>query len=88
MDRTLWPTVFIGCLLFAICEFTGIDLAVQDHLYNFQTHSWLVDEDAPLPRLLFYTGPKMLIWAFGLCMLAAAIFYKKLPQMRVTRRDI
>jgi len=88
MDRTLWPTLFIACLVFALCELTGIDLWVQDHFYNFATHRWLVDADAPLPRLLFYKGPKALIWAFGICMIAAAVFYGKLPRIPFARRDI
>ena len=88
MDRTLWPAVFIGCLVSAICELTGIDLYIQDHFYNFQSHAWLVDANAPLPRLLFYTGPKALIWALGLCMIAAAVFHKKLPRISFARRDI
>ncbi len=88
MDRTLWPALFLGCLVFAICELTGIDLFVQDHFYNFQSHTWLVDADADIPRLLFYTGPKALIWLLGLCVIAAAVFYKKLPRLPLNRRDL
>jgi DNA-binding response OmpR family regulator/membrane-associated PAP2 superfamily phosphatase len=88
MDRTLWPSIFISILVFAILEATGADLWVQDHFYNFQSHSWIVDADAPLPRLLFYTGPKTLIWAFGLTILTAAIFYKKLPFLKIPRRNL
>jgi membrane-associated PAP2 superfamily phosphatase len=88
MDRTLWPTAFFGCLVFAICELTGIDLFVQDHFYNLQSRHWFVDADTPLPRLLFYTGPKALIWLLGLCLIGAAVFYRKFPRLPFTRRDI
>jgi DNA-binding response OmpR family regulator/membrane-associated PAP2 superfamily phosphatase len=88
MDRSLWPSVFAGCLVFAICELTGIDLHVQDLFYNFQTRSWLVDAKDPLPRLLFYTGPKALIWVLGLSTIAAAVFYGRFPHPRFARRDL
>jgi len=48
---------------FAIFEFTTLDLWVQDHFYNFNQQTWLVDKSASLPKALFYTGPK---WALGI----------------------
>ncbi len=58
MDRTFWPSLILLIAVFGICELTGIDLYVQDYIYNFKTHTWLIDAKSPLPRLLFYTGPK------------------------------
>lgn len=88
MDRTLWPSIFLGSIVFLAIELTGTDLWVQDRFYNFQSHTWLVDADAPIPRLFFYSGPKALIWAFGLCMITAAMFYKRLPGIRFARSNI
>jgi DNA-binding response OmpR family regulator/membrane-associated PAP2 superfamily phosphatase len=92
MDRTLWPSIFLTGLVFLAIEFTGTDLWVQDHFYNFQSHTWLIDADAPLPRLLFYTGPKALIWLFGIMMIAAASFYGRFrrlfPSITPARRDM
>ena len=72
MDRTLWPAVALLFCVFGLFEITNIDLWTQDHFYNFATKSWLVDAKAPLPRLLFYTGPKTLIWGLGIGLLVLA----------------
>ncbi|HEY8932811.1 MAG TPA: hypothetical protein VIM44_05825, partial [Rariglobus sp.] len=65
MDRTLWPALVALAGAFLLFEFTSIDLWIQDFFFNFTTKQWLVDEDAPIPRLLFYTGPKALIIALA-----------------------
>lgn len=88
MDRTFWPSILLLTLVFGICESTGIDLRVQDYFYNYATHSWLVDAHAPIPRWVFYTGPKALIWVIALAILTVAIFYKKFPPMKIPRRDL
>lgn len=75
MDRTLFPTIIVTILVFLIIEFTGIDLWVQDHFYDFEANSWLVDAKSSAPRFWFYTGPKTLIWIFGILTIAAALFY-------------
>lgn len=85
MDRTLWPSLILLVIVFALFEATGIDLWVQDHFYNFASHHWLVNAHAPLPRLIFYTGPKALIWLTGLTILAAAILYRRLPFIKIPR---
>lgn len=92
MDRTLWPTTALLLAVFAVFEITGIDLWLQDHFYNFTTHAWLVDADAPLPRLLFYTGPKALIWVLGIGLLVLASvpvrWREHLPFRGACRRDL
>jgi membrane-associated PAP2 superfamily phosphatase len=88
MDRTLWPSAILLAAVFGICEATGVDLRLQDQFYNFAAHSWLVDAHDQIPRLLFYTGPKLLIWVLGLCAIGAAFFYNKLPRLPFARRGI
>ncbi len=92
MDRTLWPSVFISFLVFLAVEFTGTDLWVQDHFYHFQSQTWLVDADSSIPKLLFYTGPKTLIWLLAIVLIAAASFYPKFqrlfPRIPFARRDM
>jgi membrane-associated PAP2 superfamily phosphatase len=46
---------------------------VQDRLYRWDEGDWLVDRTAPLPRLLFYTGPIYIIGAVALTALALAL---------------
>ena len=70
--RPLWITVGLLAGVLALFEFTNLDLALQDHFFNFETRRWLVDEKAPLGRLVFYNGPKALVWVFGLTALILA----------------
>ena len=88
MDRTLFPSIALLALVFGICEFTGIDIWLQDHFYNFASHRWLVDSESPLPRAMFYLGAKKLILYIGYLLLAAAIFYKRLPFLKMPRRGL
>ena len=63
--------VTIACSLLAIFvfEYSGIDLAIQDHFYNFEAHEWLVDQHAPVPRFFFYNLPKLLLVVYGVTLL-------------------
>lgn len=89
-DRTLWPALATLGALFAVFEFTNVDLWVQDRLFDCTTHRWIVDGNAPGPRLWLYDGPKMVIIALGLCLLALALLPEKrrvrLPLAGVPRR--
>lgn len=92
MDRTLLPATLLLLVLFGVFEASGIDLWLQDRFYDFNSHAWLVDQNAPWPRLLFYTGPKTLIWVLGACLIGLALAPKRwrvrLPLNRVSRRDL
>lgn len=60
-DRTLGPAAGLLAAALVLFEFTGIDLAVQDRLFDFASGRWLVDARDPLGRLLWYDRPKALI---------------------------
>lgn len=70
--RSLWITLALLAGALALFEFTELDLALQDRFYNFDTRRWLVDEKAPLGRLVFYNGPKALVWICALTTLTLA----------------
>ncbi len=72
MDRSLWPAVLLLAAVFLFFEYTGFDLWVQDRLYDFSAHTWAVNAKAPVPRLVFYTGPKVLLIALGIGLVALA----------------
>ena len=89
IDRTLFPAALLLVAGFVLFELTGIDLWVQDFCYDFARHAWLVDKTAPLPRLLFYDGPKFAIAVLGIVMAALALFRHKLRGPRLpSRRDL
>jgi membrane-associated PAP2 superfamily phosphatase len=66
----------------ALFEMTQIDLRVQDRFYD-PVRGWRIDKKAPLPRLIFYQGPKwiMVLIVAGLvaCMLAPASYAVHMP---------
>jgi membrane-associated PAP2 superfamily phosphatase len=69
-------------LTIALFEMTHIDLRVQDRFYD-PVRGWRIDKNAPVPRLVFYQGPKwiMVVFVIGLiaCMLAPAAYAARLP---------
>jgi len=58
---------------FAFFQFTEVDVWLQDRLYDFTRQKWMVNKNAALPRLLFYTGPKVLIAILGGTLLLATV---------------
>ena len=82
--RTFWPAVILLAVAIALFEILPMDVWLQDRLYNFTTHKWLVDSNDAIPRLLLYTGPKRLLLVTGLllgiaCFLPTKIRERYLP---------
>ncbi|CAM3039235.1 phosphatase PAP2 family protein [Rariglobus hedericola] len=73
IDRTLWPVFAVLAGLFLLFEFTQVDLWVQDRLYDFSAHAWMVNEKDLWPRIFFYTGPKVLIIALAAGLMTLAL---------------
>lgn len=71
-NRTLWLALLFLGGSGALFELTNLDLWLQDHFYNFETRRWVVDEKEPVGRLIFYNGPKTLVWLVGLTALTLA----------------
>lgn len=65
----LWVGVagLIGTLLIEVQS--SIDMRLQDCFYNFSSHHWIVDANAPVPRFIFYTLPKLALFVFGALLL-------------------
>lgn len=70
--RAIWVTLGLLAASLALFEFTLLDLRLQDQFFNFETRRWLVDESAPFARLVFYNGPKALVWMIALTALVLA----------------
>lgn len=41
---------------------------MQDLLYDAEEQIWLVDRTSPLPRLVFFDGPKVVLAGWLLCL--------------------
>ena len=83
--------IILACLAgtLALFELTGIDLWVQDHFYDFTAHRWLVDEKEPVGRLIFYNGPKALVWVIALTTLTLALGPARWRErFRISRRGL
>ena len=61
VDWMLWSTFLLLAGTLGLCELTGLDLWLQDFFYNASTHRWIVDENEPIGRVLFYNGPKAVV---------------------------
>jgi membrane-associated PAP2 superfamily phosphatase len=59
-------------LTIVVFEKTSFDLQVQDLFYD-PVRGWRVDAKAPLPRLIFYQGPKWVLVVFVLGLLACIV---------------
>lgn len=73
LDRTLWPAVLLLAGALAIFEFTNVDLALQDHFYDFAQHRWIVDGNEPIGRAVFYNIPKIGVIVTGVALLVLAL---------------
>lgn len=83
--KSLAVTCIVLVMAMAFFEWTDCDLLVQDQFFHFDTGTWLVDSDAPLERLLFYSGIKGVIIGIGvLCLFGIGLSFKseKLQQWR------
>lgn len=69
----LWPATGLLVVTFLLFEFTGLDLLLQDTLYNFASHRWLIDSRNPILRLAFYDLPKIAIIIMGVILLGLAV---------------
>lgn len=73
IDRTLWAAIALLAAAFFVFEYTGLDLAIQDQLYDFARHQWLIDGADSGLRLAFYDLPKILIILLGVGLLVLVI---------------
>lgn len=88
-NRPLWITLGLLAAVMMLFELTDLDLTLQDNFYNFEMRRWVVDEKAPLGRLIFYNGPKALVWGFALTTLALAAGPARWREkLRVNRRGL
>jgi len=92
IDRTGWLALIALAAVLVVFEVTSLDLWVQDHFYNFQTQTWLVDDRGFWGRVFFYKGPKILIIIFAVVLLVLALgrtrWRKRLSHPAMCRRDL
>lgn len=84
------PFTLLGLFdVLALEQLTDLDLTLQDHLFDAAAGGWLIDPRAALPRFLLYRLPKLLLWLFGLGVLALALGPARWRERRgLLRRDL
>jgi len=83
--RAIVLTALFLLLSLVLFEATGLDLAVQDCFYD-SARGWLVDRHAPMPELVFYSGPKRAFVVFiavvAACLAVPASWFPRRPFSR------
>lgn len=69
-------------------EFTNVDVWVENLFFNFKTHTWMVDRDNQILKVIFYTGIKKVLIVFAVSLLFALIFFRKKRVIKEYKKGI
>ena len=67
--------VLVASILFF--GLSGLDIAIQDFLFDTQTHTWLLGRHTQPYQFIFYDGIKILLILFALLLLLSLLFLRK-----------
>lgn len=70
IDLLIIASAALTLLAIMVFHLLDIDVEIQNHLFDFENKTWLVDRNEPVKRLLIYKLPKVL---FGLVMIASLV---------------
>ncbi len=88
MNRQIVVTAIILVVTIVFFELTGIDIRLQDHLFNFDHQQWLLDRNDRLWKFLFYDGIKRLFIGCILLLVLALLFFRKRALIRRNLRGL
>jgi len=91
LDLTLGPAVAALAGVILLCHFTGMDLAVQDRLFDFEARRWMLPRDSSALEFTFHRLPKYCIMAFGAVLLVWPLLcrrWKTLPVIEGRRVSV
>jgi membrane-associated PAP2 superfamily phosphatase len=79
--RARWLAAAVPLIALGPFATSELDRSVQDALYDFSRHRWLVDAHDALPRLLLYRLPKALLaaWTVTLAVQAWRLWRRSRP---------
>ena len=69
LDRTLWPAIIVLAGSLVLFQCTGLDLTLQDRIYNFSERRWTLPRDSKVLEFTFHQLPKYLIFLLVAVML-------------------
>ncbi len=69
----------LALIAVALCmiNYSEIDVRIQNHFFDFQAKSWLINKDEPVKKFIFYKFPKILLGFAILSCLLASIFFRQ-----------
>jgi len=88
VNRQIVVTAIILVVTIVFFELTGIDIRLQDHLFNFDHQQWLLDRNDRLWKFLFYDGIKRLFIGCILLLVLALLFFRKRALIRRNLRGL
>lgn len=71
----------------AVVQMSAIDIWLSDSVYDFALNHWMIDHSSSIWRPFLYEGPKVLIIAFGLVIIATVARPEWLPLLGFSRRE-
>jgi len=86
--KTILATATVLLLSIVFFEYSGIDLWLQDQLYNFETGQWILDRNETVSKLLFYDGIKRALIAFVLLIIVGAILFSNTSLVQNCRQGL
>ena len=87
IHKSLLPAILLLTLSTIFFEWSNVDILVQDYFYSFESKTWLVDQNEPVSRMIFYSGAKKVLGAFGVLLLIAFIISFKKTALAKYRRQ-
>ncbi len=74
IDFYIVLSAFLTILTLFIANYSDFDVKIQNHFFNFEQKTWLIDIHEPIKRAIFYTIPKFLI-AIAIFLSILAVFF-------------
>lgn len=92
MNRPHWLHVALPLLLFVpviyTIEHSGLDLAIQSWLYNFETHQWLWPRDEALGHYILYVGIKVIEGVAAIAIVISLVAFRKSAWIQTHKRGL
>ncbi len=74
--KQLIITIILLVVTILFFQFSNVDVWVENLFYNSTTHTWLIDRDNKILKVIFYTGIKKLLIAIAVMMLFALMVFR------------
>ena len=74
--KQLIITIVLLIITILFFQFSNVDVWVENLFYNASTHTWLIDRNDKILKIIFYTGIKKLLIALAVIMLLSLVVFR------------